>query len=277
MLQRKPANRLGYTGILEIKEHPWLKYYPWKDLFEKNLESPFLPKNQDNFDKKYCEGPDKIGNDTLERYQNYYKNESLNEMFINYSFENIVTVQENSKKFTNIVNNTMVKKKINNLSTSSNNINQKSINYLLKSKMKVTESLYLNPKISTSISSFKNTPNQTKVYSNNVNLLKSKGKSSIINSAIYNKQSSLTPHRNYSEKNTGEKISVLDNKLLISKHISSYSFVPKKLINSPSLNKSINPGKTKNNSISSNSTGNSTASMNFLHKRSGSTNTSNKY
>ena len=83
MLQRKPVNRLGYNGITEIKDHPWLKYYPWRDLYEKNLEAPFVPKNNDNFDKKYCEGPDKIGNDTLERYQNYYKNESLNEIFIN--------------------------------------------------------------------------------------------------------------------------------------------------------------------------------------------------
>ena len=92
MLQRKPVNRLGYNGITEIKDHPWLKYYPWRDLYEKNLEAPFVPKNNDNFDKKYCEGPDKIGNDTLERYQNYYKNESLNEIFINYSFDNLLTI-----------------------------------------------------------------------------------------------------------------------------------------------------------------------------------------
>ncbi len=28
MIQRKPRNRLGYNGINEIKEHPWLKYKP---------------------------------------------------------------------------------------------------------------------------------------------------------------------------------------------------------------------------------------------------------
>ena len=75
MLQRKPVNRLGYNGINEIKEHPWLKYYPWKDLYEKKLDAPFMPKSLDNFDKRYCEGPDKIGNDTLERYQKSYPTE----------------------------------------------------------------------------------------------------------------------------------------------------------------------------------------------------------
>ena len=107
MLQRKPINRLGYNGIKEIIEHPWLKYYPWKDLYEKKLEAPFSPKSMDNFDKKYCEGPDKIGNDTLERYQNYYKNDVLADVFNNYSFDNILTVQgskkENNKKTNKII------------------------------------------------------------------------------------------------------------------------------------------------------------------------------
>jgi len=44
LLQRKPANRLGLRGAQEIKDHAWLKYYPWKDLYEKKLESPFVPK-----------------------------------------------------------------------------------------------------------------------------------------------------------------------------------------------------------------------------------------
>ena len=44
LLQRKPANRLGLRGAIEIKDHAWLKYYPWKDLYDKKLESPFIPK-----------------------------------------------------------------------------------------------------------------------------------------------------------------------------------------------------------------------------------------
>lgn len=175
MLQRKPVNRLGYNGIKEIKEHPWLKYYPWKDLYEKKLEAPFAPKSLDNFDKKYCEGPDKIGNDTLERYQNYYKNEALADVFINYSFDNILTVHPNKKDsakqrmngtlsssgnhstYMNNINSNTQKKRISSSLSNLNNIgnknaqnsanvnnNKNSVNNMLKNKIKITESLYLN-------------------------------------------------------------------------------------------------------------------------------------
>ena len=127
MLQRKPANRLGYNGICEIKDHPWLKYYPWRDLYEKKLEAPFMPKNLDNYDKKYCEGPDKIGNETLERYQNYYKNEALNEIFINYSFENLLSLpaapKESSSK-NNYNNNYLSKKSKSGMNTSNQSNSQ---------------------------------------------------------------------------------------------------------------------------------------------------------
>ncbi len=189
MIQRKPINRLGYNGINEIKEHPWLKYYPWKDLYEKKLESPFMPKNMDNFDKKYCEGPDKIGNDTLERYQNYYKNEALNQIFINYSYENLITVQTNkneSNKKSNINYNTNHNTYLNNLNNSKKkrinssltnlNINKNSLNNLIKSKMKISESIYLNNSNNQSqnILFSKNTPiknrNNSMINSLNINL-----------------------------------------------------------------------------------------------------------
>ena len=280
MLQRKPVNRLGYNGINEIKDHPWLKYYPWRDLYEKNLEAPFSPKPQDNFDKKYCEGPDKIGNDTLERYQNYYKNEALVDVFINYSFENVLTMQESAKKTPNASQSGLAasKKKVNSLSASLNPSNKNSINPLLKSKMKITESLYLNNNISSSISSLKNTPNQTKNFSNNLNLLKTKNKPSIGSaSSLSGKHISATPYRFNNEKLLHDKLPFIDQKSVISKHVSSHSLVTKKLINSPSINHHPVKPVNKYSSLSSSSTGNSTLSMNFLHRRSGSTNTPNKY
>jgi len=86
-LQRKPANRLGLRGITELKEHSWLKYYPWGELLEKKkLEAPFIPKIGDNFDKKYCESADKYGQETKERYESYMKNENFKNVFINYTF-----------------------------------------------------------------------------------------------------------------------------------------------------------------------------------------------
>ena len=52
MIQRKPQNRLGNNGSAEVKSHPWLKGFPWQELEEHALESPFLPPAEDNFDTK---------------------------------------------------------------------------------------------------------------------------------------------------------------------------------------------------------------------------------
>jgi serine/threonine protein kinase len=58
LLQRKPANRLGLSGACEVKEHPWLKNYKWKELYEKKIIAPFIPPPGDNFDSKYCTNDD---------------------------------------------------------------------------------------------------------------------------------------------------------------------------------------------------------------------------
>ena len=72
LLQRKPCKRLGYNNISEIKNHPWMKDIDWELLNKKELKAPFLPyPNKENFDKEYCEGEEKIGEETLERYQHY--------------------------------------------------------------------------------------------------------------------------------------------------------------------------------------------------------------
>ena len=52
MIQRKTGSRLGSRGFAEVKDHPWLKDFPWKELCEKSLTAPFIPKNQDNFDPR---------------------------------------------------------------------------------------------------------------------------------------------------------------------------------------------------------------------------------
>jgi hypothetical protein len=44
MIQRKPVNRLGINGILEIKEHPWFKGFHWDKLLAKQISAPFIPK-----------------------------------------------------------------------------------------------------------------------------------------------------------------------------------------------------------------------------------------
>ena len=52
MIQRKPQNRLGNGGVHEVKDHPWLRDFPWNELAEKKVQSPFVPPKEDNFDQK---------------------------------------------------------------------------------------------------------------------------------------------------------------------------------------------------------------------------------
>ena len=37
LLQRKPEQRLGYLGIDEIKNHPWLRDLNWMKIYRKEM------------------------------------------------------------------------------------------------------------------------------------------------------------------------------------------------------------------------------------------------
>lgn len=86
LLQRKPVNRLGLKGATEIKEHSWFKYYPWTELYLRKLNSPFVPKNIDNFDSKYCNNAEHISMKTKERYLNIVNNSYYLEAFKNFKY-----------------------------------------------------------------------------------------------------------------------------------------------------------------------------------------------
>ena len=86
LLIREPENRLGYKSINELKEHPWLKYYPWSLIKDKKLPSPFIPENKDNFNKRYCENDEKIGEETNNRYQEILAEEKMDNLFNNFYF-----------------------------------------------------------------------------------------------------------------------------------------------------------------------------------------------
>ena len=95
LLIRKPENRIGYKGIFQLKEHPWLKYYPWDLLINKILPSPFIPENIDNFDRRYCESTEIIGDETKSRYQDILLDENKKDIFCKFYFD---IDEENRKK-----------------------------------------------------------------------------------------------------------------------------------------------------------------------------------
>ena len=134
LLQRKPKKRLGYNGVNEIKEHPWMKDIDFDLLYNKKIEAPFIPPiDKENFDKKYCEGEDKVGETTLERYELYFNSELYEGVFKNYTYVNKIYLNEyNNNRNIKIQN----VKMINNDVALNKNKNFNTINYERNSSMK---------------------------------------------------------------------------------------------------------------------------------------------
>ena len=87
LLIRRPSNRLGFNnGAKDLMEHPWLKYYPWEELKNKQLPSPFIPEKKDNFDKHYCESVDRIGPETQMRYEEIIYETDYQKVFVHFQF-----------------------------------------------------------------------------------------------------------------------------------------------------------------------------------------------
>ena len=88
LLIRKPNLRLGFNGPKEVKEHFWFKDFNWKQLYLKEIKSDFIPKNQDNFDYKYCNGVEKCGIKTKERYAEIILKDNYKFIFDDYFYFN---------------------------------------------------------------------------------------------------------------------------------------------------------------------------------------------
>ena len=87
LLMRKPEERLGFKkGVEELKDHPWLRYYPWSLIENKSLPSPFVPQNKDNFDTKYCKNVEFIGEDTKIRYEEILADDNYDFYFKNFYY-----------------------------------------------------------------------------------------------------------------------------------------------------------------------------------------------
>ena len=99
LLQRKPKRRLGYRDINEIKNHEWMKGINWNLLGQKKIEAPFIPSsNEQNYDKRYCEGVDNVGETTIERYELYLQSDLYVGVFANYTFINMNYINQHEKQ-----------------------------------------------------------------------------------------------------------------------------------------------------------------------------------
>ena len=110
LLERKKEKRLGYMNFKEIKDHPWLIDFNWDELITKKMQPYFVPPVSDsNYDKKYCNEPEKIGDETQKEYESIRNKYDYNKLFLNYSsnnksfLEKINMVNEQKKNKINII------------------------------------------------------------------------------------------------------------------------------------------------------------------------------
>eukprot|EP01016_Furgasonia_blochmanni_P046005 TRINITY_DN6560_c0_g1_i2.p1 TRINITY_DN6560_c0_g1~~TRINITY_DN6560_c0_g1_i2.p1 ORF type:complete len:347 (+),score=9.39 TRINITY_DN6560_c0_g1_i2:283-1323(+) len=91
LLQRKPINRLGLNGPQEVRDHPWLKDFPWQKLNEKEFESPFIPNGkEDNFDIKYVSSHDPskdCDSEMMKQNALLLRRDSVQNLFQGYEFD----------------------------------------------------------------------------------------------------------------------------------------------------------------------------------------------
>ena len=88
-LRKNVEMRIGYHfGIKELKAHNWFNDLDWKKLYNKKLETSFIPKDEKNYDKKYCENNEQISNSTLERYKEYMRKDNYTKIFEGYTYFN---------------------------------------------------------------------------------------------------------------------------------------------------------------------------------------------
>ena len=139
LLIRKPEKRLGYKGINEIKNHPWLKYYPWEELEQKKLNSPYLPENKENYDKKYCNNMEIVGFETKQRYEEYKSKEDYENLFLNFTYYPLFD-EELNNDYKNILNkNKKNKINSNNKNSNFNNTKNQTINNSTIGKKSILE------------------------------------------------------------------------------------------------------------------------------------------
>ena len=101
-LKRKESRRLGYiNGVSDLKNHKWFKKFDWESLYNKTMQAPFVPKKAGNYDKKYCEGVEKVSETTLDRYQSYLRKKNFKHIFDGYTYINNELIQ-NTETLSNI-------------------------------------------------------------------------------------------------------------------------------------------------------------------------------
>ena len=146
LLRINPKERLGYKSINELKEHLWLKYYPWNLMYNKTLPSPFIPNDKGNFDEKYCQGFDYIGEETKLRYEEILNAENYDSCFKDFYY-NIDEDKKRNEEIISLQNSKEVNKKIYNEKSQDKKYKKLSIDNNYENKIYLSRSKNKNKKL----------------------------------------------------------------------------------------------------------------------------------
>jgi hypothetical protein len=101
LLIKNPKKRIGYLDLSEIKNHIWIKDYPWDKLLNKEITPPFVPVNSDyNFDINHVNKKENINKQTKKLYKRWLKNNSIYDnpfKYFNYNETNLLFTKNESK------------------------------------------------------------------------------------------------------------------------------------------------------------------------------------
>ena len=88
LIQRKPIRRLGINGPQEVKQHNWLRNFPWDELNNMTLTPPYKPSDSDNFDVTNSQSEWKDENEQYLRHSlELLRRDSVQEMFKSYEYD----------------------------------------------------------------------------------------------------------------------------------------------------------------------------------------------
>ena len=253
LIQRKPKNRLGRDSISEVINHPWLKGFDWEALKEKNLRAYYIPKEGDNFDKKYCLQSNKLGTETMERYKEITMEPNYNIIFKKFDCDRVpeeLKFIETKIKFgetTNNINNNICNSSNNSTASISrnnkiniNNENKKAINnnYILsKQRNKSMENIFMNKNYNSpnDINNNRNYVNNNEPIGKRVSAINGNDKENII--------MNYENDKNIKEENDIKLIKDIEqrneNKLILNKKMDNNALLNKKQNSSLNEKKSI--------------------------------------
>ena len=246
LIQRKPKYRLGRNDINEVLNHSWFVGFDWDNCSKKILKAPYIPKIGDNFDKNFCLQSDKIGTETVERYEKIMSQNKIHLLFKEFNCNKIPRELKgfnnkikNENKHTNNIN---ISSNMSSTSISRNNKNEnnnlanKNMKYIIKNEIK---NKIFNNDIGNFIAKNKNNDinindkniiDSKKTYRNEINEYKNKNKNNYLDKSSINQNNNYNNNHSVyiiqksnmnddNEKEKGKINKILEKKILINNSI----------------------------------------------------------